>query len=420
MNAFAEALERISRMASGTKPGEKRTGKPAQEKKAVHKPIRKRPAYPVIIASIAVLMAVVFGLGFLFKDNLFPGVFSQPSTATLLVNVIPSKTKFVATPTKLMPVATKTVRPTPTPIKPSPTPEKPVINLENAQRVIQQKRIDKISVIDMDWIDNGNWLIDSGSQKVSFIDTGTETRKEVPLPSEIPLSMAIAPSTGKVFLLFNDKIQVVDINTFKVTNTFAPIAGGARSIAVSPDGKLLALGISDNKTQLLNATEGSVIRNLKSNYGGWVVTFSPDSKYVTSGTSQGVLKWETDTGLWRPIQSGQEAIIKSLTISHNGKLLAGGGNGVIFIWNLDDGQQLQMIKRDFGVVNGLDFSPDDSILVSGTGDGIVRIWNVSSGTLLKEMTGHTSEIAAVCFSPDGQYIASGAVNDASIRIWGLP
>ena len=107
-------------------------------------------------------------------------------------------------------------------------------------------------------------------------------------------------------------------------------------------------------------------------------------------------------------------------ISHDGKLIAGGGNGVIFIWNLEDGQQLQKIEGEFGSVNGIDFSPDDSLLVSGTDDGIVRIWDTSSGELSKSLTGHDSQIADVCFSPDGQSIASGAVNDASIRIWGLP
>lgn len=295
-----------------------------------------------------------------------------------------------------------------------------MISIEDAGKVIAKNSIDKISVNDMDWIEDGNWLIDSGSQKVSFIDVSTGSVNDAPLPGEIPLSMAVSPATAKVYLLFNDKIQVLDINTRKVTQAFSPIAGGTRSIAVSPDGKLLALGISDNKTQLLNAADGSVIRNLKSNYGGWAVAFSPDSKYITSGTSQGVLKWETGTGLWRPIEGGQEDLIKTLAISHDGKLIAGGGNGVIYLWNLEDGKQLQKIEGQFGAVNGLDFSPDDSLLVSGTDDSIVRIWNASTGKVLKELTGHKSQIADVCFSPDGLNIASGAVNDASIRIWGLP
>jgi len=73
----------------------------------------------------------------------------------------------------------------------------------------------------------------------------------------------------------------------------------------------------------------------------------------------------------------------------------------------------------FGVVNSLDFSPDDSMLVSGTTDNIIRIWDVNAASVLKELPGHISPVFGVCFSPDGTKIASGA-NEGSIRIWGLP
>jgi len=365
-----------------------------------------------------VLLVLLLGSTFLFRENLFPAWFAPAVTPTALSSAVPSKAVSKASPTKPVPTVTSTPRPTRTPV--ILTPQNAVIRPDNAQRVIQQKPFNKMSIIDMDWIENTNGLVDAGSQKVSFIDTASETIKEAALPGEIPLAMAVAPLTAKVYLLFNDKIQVLDVNTLKVTDTFGPIAGGARSIAVSPDGKLLALGISDNKTQLLNAAQGNVVRNLKSNYGGWAVEFSPDSKYIVSGTSQGVLKWEADTGLWRPISTGQDEIIKSLAFSHDGTKIAGGGNGVIYLWNMEDGQQLQKITGDFGGVNGIDFSPDDSLFVSGTDDGSVRIWNTATGVSVKELTGSTGEIADVCFSPDGQYIASGAVKDATIRIWGLP
>jgi eukaryotic-like serine/threonine-protein kinase len=419
MSAFADALEQISKNAAATKSGERKTTKPP-EKKSPATPIKKRPAYSLWIPPIIVLIAVLSVFAYLFRDTLAPAFSAPANTPTSLVSAAATKKLPTPSPTRRLPTPTRTVRPTPTLVRPSPTSAKPVIGTGNAQKVLLQKSIDKISVNDMDWIENGNWLIDSGSQKVSFIDVSTSAVNDAPLPGEIPLAMAVSPATAKVYLLFNDKIQVLDINTRKVINTFTPIAGGTRSIAVSPDGKLLALGISNNKTQLLDAAAGNVIRNLKSNYGGWAVAFSPDSKFITSGTSQGVLKWETDTGLWRPIQGGQEELIIRLAISHDGKLLAGGGNNVIYIWNLEDGQQQQKIQGNFGNVNGLDFSPDDSLLVTGTDDGTVRIWNVSNGQSLKELTGHKSQIADVCFSPDGQNIASGAVNDASIRIWGLP
>jgi WD40 repeat protein len=148
--------------------------------------------------------------------------------------------------------------------------------------------------------------------------------------------------------------------------------------------------------------------------------FSPDSRYIVSGTSQGGLRWETASGIWQITSGGQDKAIKSLAFSHDGRTIAGGGDGFIYFWNTEDGELLHQATGLFGVVNSLDFSPDDALLVSGTADNIVRIWNVTSAEILKELPGHTSVVFGTCFSPDGEKIASGATNEASIRIWGLP
>jgi WD40 repeat protein len=294
-----------------------------------------------------------------------------------------------------------------------------VIRPDNVDKVTGINRMDKISVIRMDWIESGNWLVNAGSNAVSFIDAQTLTVKQkVTLDGGIPLSMTTAGD--RVYILLNNSIKVIDAGSFSVVKTLSPIAGGAMSIAVSPDGKLLALGISDNKTQLLNAEDGSVVRNLKSNYGGWSVAFSPDSQIIVSGTSQGVLRWETATGIWQITSGGQDKIIRSLAFSHDGKTIAGAGDGFIYFWNAADGELLNQATGLFGLVNSLDFSPDDSMLVSGTADNIVRIWDVGTASVLKELPGHASQVLGVCFSPDQQRIASGAGIEATIRIWGLP
>jgi WD40 repeat protein len=289
----------------------------------------------------------------------------------------------------------------------------------NVSQVVEVNRMVKLSVLEMAWIKDKNGLVDGGTNSVSFIDAKSTQASKVSLDGGIPTSMSI--SNNRLYVLVSGSIKVIDIATRKLIKDISPLAGGTMSIAASPDGKLLALGISNNKTQLISTEDGSVVRNLKSNYGGWSVAFSPDSKYVISGTSRGLLKWETSTGIWQPIIGGQENIIKNLAISHDGKIIAGGGDGFIYFWDLETGALLEQVDHEkFGIVNSLDFSPDDSLLVTGTDDAIVRIWDVSSASLLRELSGHSGPVVGVCFSPDGQNIASGAKIEASIRIWGLP
>ena len=312
--------------------------------------------------------------------------------------------------------------PTASPVVGSPTPTTPsqaVIQPANVSQVIQTNRIEGISVIKTDWMQNGKWIINAGSGRISFIDPGTASVQEkIDLSGEIPVSMAVSPLNDKLYILIGGTIKIYDIQTLKLLSSI-PVTGGATSIAVSADGKMIGLGISDNKVQLLNAQDGKAAQNLRSNYGGWAVAFSPDSRIIAGGTSQGVLMWESASGLWLPLTGGQDNTIKSLTFSNDGTFLAGGSKGTIFLWDVASGDLLFQMDGKFGDVNSLDFSPDDSILVSGTEDGIPQLWSTQTGKSLRSLSGHTSAIFSVSFSPDGQKIVTGA-NEGTIFIWQIP
>ena len=420
MLAFAQDLERLSG-ASERITSERRAVKDngSDDKK------QKRTYLPAFIAAsflvVLGIATVLFGEDILgvFGGNTPPAsiatetgpVFTQTAPPTN-TNVPPSPTQTVSPPTM-----TPTVFEFQT-FTPSALPDAS-IQPRNVGQVIEVNRIDRISVIKMDWVENGNWLVNAGTNAVSFINASSATvEHRVNLPGDIPLSMGIASADGKVYVLVNAGIRVIDMQTFKVLDTLS-VTGGTNSLAASPDGKFLALGISDSKAQILNASDGSVLRTIRSAYGGWSVAFSPDSSLLVGGTSQGMLMWETASGTWLPVTGGQNNIIRSLVFSNDGKLLAGGSNGNIIVWNVANGNIQFQKSGNFGDVTTLDFSPDDSMLVTGSEDGIVRVWNTDSGALLKELTGHTSQVFGVCFSPDGKLIASGA-NEGSIRIWGLP
>lgn len=424
MGAFAQALEKLSGTMAGITTSERRAIKAAEEKQEAEKKKKaekqaekntSRSRVPLYGIAIVAVLAIV--LGFLFRENL--GLVAT-ATATIVpaTATVPATTEAASTTASSVSTSAPTAEAT-VEVSPTSAVAPDVLQISNISRVVQIDRMDKISVIRMDWIENNNWLIDAGTNAVTFIDTKDKTNnKKVALDGGIPLSMAVAGN--KIYILLNNSIKVIDVDSFSIVQTISPISGGAMSIAASPDGKLLALGISDNKTQILNAENGSVVRNLKSKYGGWAVAFSPNSETIISGTSQGILKWQTATGIWELTKGGQDKAVKAIAFSHDGKLLAGGGSGFIYIWNVEDGSLLNQIEENrYGAVYSLDFSPDDSMLVSGTADATIRLWQVSSAELLKELSGHTSPVFGVCFSPDGKNIASGA-NEGSIRIWGLP
>jgi WD40 repeat protein len=85
--------------------------------------------------------------------------------------------------------------------------------------------------------------------------------------------------------------------------------------------------------------------------------------------------------------------------------------------NADVSWLVRSITTDKAIL-GLDFSPDNKMIVSGGAAKEVALWDVATGQLIKSLKGHTDEIVCVRFDPNGRYIASGSV-DKTIIIWDI-
>lgn len=418
--AMADALEKLSKKQTG---GSNQATKITNE---FNKPKEKRlKASLVKFSAIGVIaILVVVSLFFLIRQatGRLPGEMANGAAG----NQTPTATQQVESSTDTPPAPpaftlVPTTTETPFTLEPSPTPTEQafLIHAADVPRIIEVNRLEGISVKKLDWMKNGEWIINSGSYGISFINPKTMAiDKKIAMPNDLPISMAISPSNDKVFVLASTKVIVIDIPKVEIKNEFS-IIGGAYSIASSKDGKLIALGMMDNKVQLVNAEDGSVVQNLRSNFGGWSVAFSPDSRIVAGGTSQGSLMWETATGIWLPLAARSNNVINCLVFSRDGKLLAGGSEGEIFIWDVTSGKLITQITREIGTINSLDFSPDNTILVSGSDDPLIRFWDPISGAELGSLKGHTSPVFSTVFSPNGDFIVSGA-EEGTIRIWGIP
>ena len=199
------------------------------------------------------------------------------------------------------------------------------------------------------------------------------------------------------------------------------------SVAISPDGQLLASGSLDETIKIWNLGSGELLHDL-TGYSNPVrsVAFSPDGQLLASGSLNKIEIWNLESGKLLRTLNGHSDPVMSVAISPDRQLLASGSDDkTIKIWNLGSGELLHDLTGYSNPVRSVAISPDGQLLASGSWDGTIKIWNLESGKLLRTLSGHSSLVWSVAFSPDGQTIASGGGcsfsecnKDYDIRIWG--
>ena len=207
-----------------------------------------------------------------------------------------------------------------------------------------------------------------------------------------------------------------------------PRGGLNVEIAFSVDDKMLATGGEDGLVHVWNLTESKKIRHRftvkEHKHDIRTLAFSPDGKMLASGS---VNKRDSKTitlCLWRVVDgaplfksTAHKSWVVAVAFSPDSKILASGGNE-LYLWDTATSTQLNTSPRGLKArISTMVFSPDGNTLVVGNWDGILELWDVRTGGLLSTHTGHTWWVEVLKFSADGKTLISASFWDGTILIW---
>lgn len=195
--------------------------------------------------------------------------------------------------------------------------------------------------------------------------------------------------------------------------------GPARSLAWSPDSKLLVSASWDISVEIWNAAKGYRIQEYHTHTGGVrMARWSPDGKYVASASEDKTVHiWEPGTGQLARIYQGHSHIVTGLAWSPDNRCLASSSvDKSVQVWDAQTGYTYVHYPRHHDIVYRVAWSPDGQYIASGGYDGRVHVWEAMSGRHLFTYEGHSALIFALAWSPDSRLVASGS-QDTTIQIW---
>jgi serine/threonine protein kinase/WD40 repeat protein len=252
-----------------------------------------------------------------------------------------------------------------------------------------------------------------------------------------------------------------DPTTADVQHAFTP-AFDAICAAISPDGRLLAVGSSDSRVVVWNTENGAILGDWRPESSGAVraAEFTPDSARL-------LVAWDR-LGL-RTIDLGERVLSKGapfdrpagwgLMYGPRGRFLAihdpGGGivlgadgktvlhhfdsgppssicsdgtlcvstfhGNIVQVHRTDDWSQVAKFAIHMGSIRCVAVAPDKRTLAIGTSRGIVELWNLAAQQPLMVLATDFSDVQSLAFSPDGStLLASGNTEKVGdLRIWRL-
>jgi WD40 repeat protein len=260
---------------------------------------------------------------------------------------------------------------------------------------------------------DGKWLATCGNDGFIHLReprTGNVVRKFKVAENGLRNSVVFSPDSKMIAVSeARRRTTLWDVATGDELKKFA----GPDNATFSPDGKTLFLG-GEQKAILYDfaSKKESTVADAKSHGAA----FTPDGKTLVLGLPGGLHFWDLAKGAMRG-PARHTGPIHALAFSPDGQILVSGStDNTVCVWQTTTGESVFRLETKTWA-DGVCVSPDGKTIAAGTA-GKIYLWDLARGTRLRDWDTPAQErIQAVVFSPDGKMLASWAEGSVMMNLW---
>jgi WD40 repeat protein len=213
-----------------------------------------------------------------------------------------------------------------------------------------------------------------------------------------------------------------------VERAFAPLFSvdmTHSAIAISPNGKLLAIGALDGDVRVLNTRTGDLVATLSGHDEAVrAIAFSADGEVIATGSEdQTVRVWDSNAGGMLHVFKGHSGSITTVAVSRTASLIASASyDKTVRVWSLSSERFIYSLSGYDRGVERLDFTPDGNALAvvgSKYHKSEVDLYNAADGSPITGLMDADISATDAAFSSDGRLIAaaSNSSDFNGVHIW---
>jgi WD40 repeat protein len=196
-------------------------------------------------------------------------------------------------------------------------------------------------------------------------------------------------------------------------------SSAVNSVAFSPDAKYVVSGSDDGTTILWEvATGAEVYRSEKQDYAVTTVRFKSETEivYITTNSE---LHYVDILHHWSVVKTRITEVTAGSVICLNNdctQLLLDSTEGALNLVSIDKNTVSSRLGKIKGFLRAASISSSLTYVVSAASDGTLTLWPLGSASGRQKLQGDAGVVRSIAVSPDGRYVLSGG-DDATVYLW---